>query len=354
MRGPAAATLPAFLAAFLATALPGCREVIEYDDGPPDGTGVPIVWERTAGPDGEAILALRADPFGVLYAGSESGRLYRTVTDGSDWTPVPLPWSGGAITAVVVDPLRRIFVANDVHGICESIDGGASWARINAGLEDTAIYALAYLPGGVLAAGSARGDLSVIGGTSSTWVRVSSLARPVSSILALSSQEVFVAAWGTGIYRFRNSWSEVAEADAGLLDPYVNVLHAGAGGYLYAGTRSTGVFRSNPDEVFWQASGSGSISREVIALRTSGFNEVFAGTGTGVYLSVDQGLRWTKLDGGIGTREVRALAINENARVFAGTVDGVWRSVRLSGRTAAVAGGSGVPEGTDQVRFLPR
>jgi ligand-binding sensor domain-containing protein len=318
----------AALALMLFAAGAGCREVVQYDDIPSPGTVAPITWERTAGPPGEAVLSLRADLAGVVYAGTESGKLYRTVTDGQSWALVPLPTTGGAITAIIVDPLRRIFVANDVHGVYASIDGGLSWAPFNAGLADTSIYALAYLPGGSFAAGSARGHLSIASGGEAAWRRKHTFQRPVTSILAISADEFFASCWGSGVFRFGASDSGPVAVNAGLPDLYVNVLHSGAGGYFFAGTRSTGVFRADPGQLFWQAAGGGSVSREVVALRTSTYGEIFAGTATGVYLSTDDGLLWTRLDVGIGSREVRALAIDENARVFAGTMDGVYRSVR--------------------------
>jgi ligand-binding sensor domain-containing protein len=306
----------------------GCREVVLYDDPPSGGTATPITWERTAGPSGESVLSLRTDQSGVLYAGTQSGRLYRTVTDGSSWTRIPLPYDGGAITAVVVDPVRRIFVANDVHGVYASIDGGASWLPFNDGLPDSAIYALAYLPGGSLIAGSGRGNLSVAAGGTAAWRRTWSFPRPVMSILPASGDGFYASVWGSGAYRFTAADSVPSTVNAGLPDLFINVLHSGAGGYYFAGTRNAGVFRTDPGQMFWQEAGGGSISRDVAALRTSVYGEVFAGTGTGVYLSTDAGARWMKLDVGIGSREVRALAINENVRVFAGTADGVYRSVR--------------------------
>jgi ligand-binding sensor domain-containing protein len=318
----------AALALVMFAAGAGCREVVQYDDVPSPGTVAPITWERTAGPAGEAVLSLRADLAGVVYAGTESGRLYRTVTDGDDWVPVPLPAEGGAITAIIVDPLRRMFVANDVHGVYASIDGGVSWAPFNAGLADTAIYTLAYMPGGSLAAGSARGHLSVASGSDAAWTRKFTFQRPVTSILAVSTDEFFASCWGSGVFRFTGSDSVPASVNAGLPDLFVNVLHSGAGGYFFAGTRNNGVFRADPGQLFWQAAGGASVSREVVALRTSTYGELFAGTGTGVYLSTDAGLLWTRLDVGIGSREVRALTIDGNARVFAGTMDGVYRSVR--------------------------
>lgn len=319
----------ALLIAVALCSAPSCREIVDYTDSPPPGSEASIVWERTSGLPGEAVLSLRVDQTGILYAGTEGGKLFRSVTDGNDWSPLPLPFADGAITAIIVDPLRRIFVANDIHGVWESLDGGSTWFAINSGLGDTAVYALAYLPSGGLIAGSARGHISATGNGSLDWTTMFSLARPVTSILVSSSGEIYAAAWGGGVYRFAEGDSTAAPVNSGLADLYVNVLHASLSGYLFAGTRTDGAYRSEPENLFWQSSGGGSIDREVIAFRTTQFGEIFAGTGAGIFYSTDAGLRWTKLDGGIGSREVRALSVNENATVFAGTADGVWRSVRV-------------------------
>ena len=268
------------------------------------------------------------DQSGILYAGTESGKLFRSLTDGNDWSRLPLPVEDGGVTAIVVDPLQRIFVANDVHGVFASIDGGSSWTGINSGLADTAIYALAYLPGGALIAGSAGGELSITEGGATVWTRKLTLARPVTSILVMSTEEIYAAAWSAGVYRFDDGGTRVEAVNTGLPDLYINSLYSGASGYLIAGSRTGGVFRSTFDTVFWQNTGAGTISREVNAFRTSQYGEIFAGTRTGVYRSTDLGLHWMKLDVGLGSQEVRALAISENATVFAGTVDGVYRSIR--------------------------
>lgn len=322
---PSIPRVSCFLAALLLLA--GCREVISYEDTQTPGTGAPIVWERT-GPAGEAILALRTDQAGILYAGSESGRLFRSVTDGDQWSSIALPYTDGAITTIIVDPLHRLYVANDVHGVFLSIDGGTTWSQPNAGLTDTSIYAMIYLAGGTILTGSARGRLSSIGPGSTVWSERFSLSRPITSLLALSSQEVFASAWGSGIYMFGPSDTTASPVNTGLQDLYVNVIHSGPSGYLFTGTRSSGIFRSDPAAIFWQSTGGGSINREVITLRTSQYGELFAGTAAGVYLSTDKGLHWTRLDGGLGSQEVRALTINAAGRVFAGTIDGVYRSVR--------------------------
>jgi ligand-binding sensor domain-containing protein len=321
---------PALGLAALAIAAGGlcaCREVIEYDDVLPPGADAPIAWEPT-GPAGEGILALRIDQAGVLYAGSESGKLFRSVTDGDEWSPVILPHGDGAVTSIVPDPLGRLFVTNDVHGVYLSIDGGVTWSQANAGLTDTSIYAMTYVAGGTLLVGSARGRVSGISPGGTVWTERFSIARPVTFLQAVSSQEVFAASWGSGIIRFGPSDSTAVTLNAGLQDLFVNVVYPGPGGYLFAGTRSAGVYRSDPGSIFWQNAGGGSISREVIALRATSYGELFAGTATGVFVSTDQGIHWTHLTGGIGAQEVRALAAGDGGRVFAGTAGGVYRSVR--------------------------
>jgi len=308
----------------------GCREIIQYDSNPPPGTRESIVWERTSGLDGEAILSLRADRDGNLYAGTAGGKLFRTITDGEDWVPVHLPVNDGGITEIIVDPTRRIFIANDIHGVFASVDNGLGWFQLNGGLGDTMVYSLAYLPGGRLAAGTARGEISVTGDSTPIWELKADVARPVTSLLVISNEEIYASAWAGGIYRFGESSQTVVQVNAGLQDLFVNGLYSGGSGYLFAGTRSSGLYRSDIGNIFWQNVGGSTLSRDVIVFRSTPYGELFAGTGSGIFLSTDMGLQWIKLDGGIGSREVRALAVNEEATVFAGTVDGVYRSIRVN------------------------
>jgi len=158
----------------------GCREIIDED---PVGPGNPpggISWERTPGLDGESILSLRLDREGNIYAGTESGKLFHTATDGASWVRVPLPVDDGGISAIVVDPASTLFIANDMHGIFESLDKGDTWFRLNEGLGDTAVYSLSYVPGGRLVAGTARGEISITGDSTPIWRRKADLARPVT------------------------------------------------------------------------------------------------------------------------------------------------------------------------------
>jgi len=321
--------LALIVAAGSAAAITGCREIINYESPPPPGSGQGIIWERTKGMPGEAVLSLRTDRDGNLFAGTESGRLFRTITDGDDWVRIPLPVEEGGITAILLDPTRRMFIANDIHGIFESVDNGQSWFQLNGGLGDTAVYCLAYLPSGRLVAGTGGGEIWMTGDSVPLWEKRTDLARSVTSILVRSNEEIYASTWGGGVYRFGETSQTVAPENTGLPDLFVNSLYSGWFGYIFAGTRSSGLFRGEPGQVFWQSIGGSSVSRDVIVFRATQYGELFAGTGTGIFLSLDSGVQWIKLESGIGSQEVRALAVNDAATVFAGTVDGVYRTIRL-------------------------
>ena len=193
-----------------------------------------------------------------------------------------LPVTDGAITAIIVDPLRRIFLANDVHGVLESNDGGATWSaderrphrhgHLRAGLPPERRPRRRERPGRPERHRGRRLALDE---------ETSPLARPVTSLLVMSTSEIYAAVWSAGVVRFGEQGGSTEAVNAGLQDLYVNALYSGSSGYLFAGTRSSGVFRSRFDTVFWQNTGAGSISREVNAFRTSQFGEIFAGTRNG-------------------------------------------------------------------------
>jgi len=271
---------------------------------------------------------LRVDRDGNLYAGTESGGLFRTSSDGEDWVRVNLPVNDGGIGAIIVDANSAIFIANDVHGVYESIDNGGTWFRLSDGLGDTSVYCLGYLPNGRLVAGTAKGEISITGDSAPTWRRKADLGRPVTSLLVRSSEEIYASAWAGGIYRFGETSPAVTAVNPGLEDLFINSLYSGGTGYIFAGSRNAGIFRTDQEHIFWQGVGGSTVSREVITFRGSLLGELFAGTGNGIFVSTDLGLTWTKLDRGLGSREIRALAVTITGVVFAGSADGVYRSIR--------------------------
>ncbi len=86
---------------------------------------------------------------GTFYVGTEPGGLFTTTDDGASWDLnrplwdlcVEHKWMGGGrdgagIHSIIVDPrdAEHIYVGVSCAGVCETKDGGATWAYVNKGL----------------------------------------------------------------------------------------------------------------------------------------------------------------------------------------------------------------------------
>ena len=108
---------------------------------PEDGdTTAKYYWVLTPG---------HADRPGTMFVGTEPGGLFSTTDDGATWELnkplwdmcVENKWMGGGrdgagIHSIVIDPRDpdHMYVAVSCAGVCETKDGGATWAYANKGL----------------------------------------------------------------------------------------------------------------------------------------------------------------------------------------------------------------------------
>ena len=118
------------------------------------------------------------------------------------------------------------------------------------------------------------------------------------------------------------SWTQV-----GLANTPIYSLAATGGDHLFAGTASTGIFRSTDGAIWTQANGT--FTNPVTSLAVNSASQVFAGGfGGGVVGSSDDGATWTQLNTGLTDLGVEALGVGPSGYVFAGTRSGVFRTVR--------------------------
>ncbi len=128
--------------------------------------GFRLGWLPTAGRDAEealkasmglslpAKLSAAAEGPGALYAGSEDGRLWSSLDNGSLWRQGALPAGLGAVRRIVSDPQDGHFalaalanpVSSGVKGarVLRTLDGGANWDDLTSDLPDGPVYGLAF------------------------------------------------------------------------------------------------------------------------------------------------------------------------------------------------------------------
>jgi len=117
-------------------------------------------------------IAIAPSNTSILYAGSETGALYKTTDKGLNWTPFDNFNFGRAILSVAIHPTDpNTVLAATSTDIMRTTDGGANWSivRTESGLS---CNSLAFNPTNpmIIAAGSGNGlYLSTDGGT--TWTQ---------------------------------------------------------------------------------------------------------------------------------------------------------------------------------------
>lgn len=268
-----------------------------------------------------SIVALGITSAGQVLAGTARG-LYSSAGLTAPLLPVPFP--GGAVRALAVDPADgRTLWAASAGGPYVSEDGGRTWTRQAAGLTlPDAASAVAYLGRQVFLSDTTGVFRWPPGGP---WLRTSS--QPDVTVLAASANGRLYAssASGSDVWVFANDrWSNLGSPTP--VHNHGGHLHGGAGpitdvaGVLYAAATSDGVSASDDRGRTWTQLGGG-----------------LASVTAGAVLAVDGGLVAATSDGLYGY----ALAAAPSAS------PGWWLALLALavgiGLVAVVVGGLGPP-----------
>jgi photosystem II stability/assembly factor-like uncharacterized protein len=254
-------------------------------------------WRR-AGLYGADVRALIADPAkpDVLYLGTSGGEVYVSRDGAKTWTNprYGVPFPNYIVDNLLLDREGKLWAASwGLWGggvIAVSPDGGQTWERRDAGLEDFSVRAIAVDPNdaNVVVAGGLTGvHRSFDGGR--TWQKISDQINVESlAIDPRSRDRIFVGTW-------RQGWRT---DDGGK-----NWKHIADGMVLDTDMFSITIDPKKPDNV-WVA--------------TCGW----------VYNSLNGGDKWTRYRDGFNNRRIHDVEIDpcDEDTVYAGSVAGLYRS----------------------------
>lgn len=304
-----------------------------------------IAWQQSLSGTGD-VWSIATGPGGLVFAATASG-VYRSTDAGATWTLVGFSSSGAS--AVGINPATSFVYAGlsdgggpiglpgpfggGPSGLYVSTDNGATWGYV---LGNPGAFGVAFTSSGsVLVASSgptgANGGLFLSADNGANWAYADCCyprAFALTSNGNIYAGDMSVSFWAGevptgGISRSTNSGASWAQV--GLANTPVYGLAAAPNDHLFAGTASTGVFRST-DGITW-AQVNGSFTSPVTSLSANSIGVVFAGGfGGGVVASSDDGATWTQLNTGLTDIRVEALAVSRSGYIFAGTPSGVFRS----------------------------
>jgi photosystem II stability/assembly factor-like uncharacterized protein len=275
----------------------------------------------SVGPEGGTTYALAIDPHdhSVVYAGTNGG-VFKSIDSGAHWSPVnaglPMPLSaydngGPYIRSLAIDPQNTATVYAGVSffgdvlfaeprgvGVYRTDDGGESWHAANAGIENRIPWALAIDPV-----------------TPTTLYTIGQIGPNGNSDVFKSTDGG--ASWSRSIPLFAFDLT---------IDPHAPET-------VYAGP-----FKTTDGGTTWtqmNVGGTGTIVTE-LAIDPADSSIVYAGTrGGGVFKSTNAGNSWTPVNTGLTGLFVRTLKIDPRSpgTLYAGLEDGAVFKTTNQGAT---------------------
>ncbi len=291
------------------------------------------------------LLVTTSSGIPTLWAATRDG-LLTSLDLGASWQPVAAGLPPATAFALAADGSSRLYVGLDDAGLYAQSLTGIGWEKVAATtpLDSAAILSLAVSADGRhVYAGSAAQGVWASQDRGASWLNnypdryVPNIAlnptRPTLAVASLRNQLVRTLDGG-------QSWHTLPLPWAG--DEITALLWL-ADGSLGAGTGRGRLYRSLDNGDTWVEGGEGlPPGRAVLTLAaveqssTGQPQRLLAGTWIGVFDSADGGQRWTELATSLGAPNARAL-LSTPAGLFLGTQAGLFRWQPDADRWEAVA-----------------
>jgi hypothetical protein len=258
-------------------------------------------WAQTNGPFGGKVVSLFVSGTNV-FAGNEVG-VFLSMNNGESWSEPNLDLNPSLISSFVVMPNpeggQYLFAGSQGQGIFLSTDNGSNWKKIDSGLTNKTVWALAFSGSNLFAGTSGGVFLSTNNGES--WnaennglpnTSIYSIAVMGTNLFAGTCSDGVAGTSGRGVFLSTNNGISWVEHNSGLTYNDINVL-AVSDTIVYAGT--DGVFRSTKNDTTWTLIGQGGVGVTAFANNPNGqngMNYFAASFGNACLISTDNGASW--------------------------------------------------------------
>ncbi len=264
------------------------------------------------------IYTLAASGNGHLFAGTESGGIFRANYTGDGWVPADSGYPNADVYRIQVLTNGMILAATHGSGVIRSTDDGNTWLPSGTGLTNQTCNDLIVMPNGTLFCGTEGGPLYRSLDSGSTWTQTSFSGGTVDALLASSDGSVFAGSADLGVFVSTNNgdtWTQTS-----LDNLWVPSLAENSSGTVFAGTRN-GIYHSSDNGTSWALLGLSASTIEEILV--DGQQAIYAGTAAeGLFCSTDDGASWLPFNTGLTNLSVYSLLLTPDRMMLAGTLGG--------------------------------
>jgi photosystem II stability/assembly factor-like uncharacterized protein len=289
--------------------------------------------------DVQTELAINPGNPDIVYAGSDSDGVFRSMNAGMNWSPINSGLIGATISALTIsrEDLATVYAGTFDKGF-RSTGGGSNWSSFGGDLN---IDSLAIDPTNpsILLIGNESGVYKSENGGMNWDLRLDQSNTPTDpskpnagSVFALTidpTNPAIVYAGSDTVSAFKSTdngtnWGPIGLEGREIRHFAINPLDPAT---LYAATNS-GLFKSTDGGANWNGIDIAPSQRDIRLLAIDPIHPetVYAGEYGYIFKSIDGGLSWNRIWAPLGS--VQSLVIDPTAPdiLYAGTYDGVLRS----------------------------
>src|ERR1035437_2441877 len=222
----------------------------------------------------EDVLSLATNHNGYVFVGTSNSGLYRSLDNGSNWVQI----NSNNFYSLATNDLGHIFAGTDSGGVFLSTNNGDNWTQINIGSTSDYVASIEINNSGYIFAGTANGGgvfRSTNNGTTWTQSGLTNILAILS--FAINSSGHIFAGTNNGVYRSidnGNNWTQV-----GLINTGISSLKINNGGYIYSSTNNGGIYCSTDNGNTWTQINAGLTNLNISSLAVNKqVGYIFAGT----------------------------------------------------------------------------
>jgi photosystem II stability/assembly factor-like uncharacterized protein len=259
----------------------------------------------------------------ILYASSSMspGGIYKSSNGGDSWSKIDVGLNNASVSALAIDPnTSSTLYASGGGGVFKSTNGGDSWNQGTPNISSSAIVTLAIDPvtSTIIYAGSYGGGVykSTDGGDS--WSQINTgLTNTIISALAINpvTPTTLYVITNAGLFKSTDGGSNWHPIVNDLLKAGIVTLamDPATSGTLYASVPQGGLLKSEDEGMTWVQISSTPFNDYIhtMAVAASSPKTIYAGmSGNDLLKSTDGGASWNYIDKGLYPLPVSAVAVD--------------------------------------------
>ncbi len=271
-----------------------------------------------------SVHSLALGSSGAIFAGSTG--LFRSQDNGQNWIE---SGPNALVYGIAFDYSNRILIGTNYysHGSVFRSTAEASWSGCLALDPISQINAVTISSNGDIFAGASGQQEGVYRSNDGcgTWSRINEgLTNQSINAIAINSKDIVYVGTVGGAFQSRDNGDHWVGMPLGATPFAVHAFHIRSDDTMFAGT-SHGVFTSVDEGDAWASAGL--TNTAIYAVTSNASGQLFAATHNGVYRSTDNGGAWIEINSGLRNLTVQAVAIDSAGHLFVATNGGVFRSV---------------------------